>query len=504
MVPVWRFTRGGSGTWRKYRVPPAVPLPGPNVTPEPSEKIKGLAGTSTVPGIETQPQDALRFRKTPPPAVSGRQLFQAHKTCKPQDTLQIRKTPWHGVTKQPPAVPLPGPNVTPEPNEKIKGLAGTSTVPGTETKPQDTLKMRKTPWHGVTEQPPALNRMKKSRVWQAIVPGTQNKPQDTLQIRKTPWHGVTKQPPAVPLPGQTSLLNRMKKSRAETQPQDALRIRKTPWHSLLSSLCPGQPNEKIKGLAGNCSRHRKQATRHPSNQDETAAVPLPGPNVAPEPNEKIKGLAGSCSGTQNKPRDTLQIRKTPWHGVTKQPPALSRMKKSRVWQAIVPGTQNKPQDILQIRKTPWHGVTKQPPAVPLPGPNVTPEPNEKIKGLAGNCSRHTKQATRHPSNQENTLARRDETASCRIGNYSRHTKQATRHPSNQENTLARRDEAASCRPLPGPNVTPEPNEKIKGLAGNLSRHTKQATRHPSNQENTLARRDETASCRPSARAKRHS
>ena len=144
--------------------------------------------------------------------------------------------------------------------------------------------------------------------------------------------------------------------------------------------------------------------------------------------------------------------------MTKQPPALNRMKKSRVWQAIVPGTQTKPQDTLQIRKTPWHGVTKQPPAVPLPGPNVTPEPNEKIKGLAGNYS--TKQATRHPSNQENTLARRDETASC-----------------------------------------PEPNEKIKGLAGNCSRHTKQATRHPSNQENTLARRDETASCRPSAQAK---
>ena len=102
------------------------------------------------------------------------------------------------------------------------------------------------------------------------------------------------------------------------------------------------------------------------------------------------------------------------------------------------------QGTLQIRKTPWRGVTKQPPAVPLPRPNVTPEPNEKIKGLAGNCSRHTKQATRHPSNQENTLARRNETA--------------------------------SCRPLPGPNVTPEPNEKIKGLAGNCSRHTKQATR----------------------------
>ena len=190
--------------------------------------------------------------------------------------------------------------------------------------------------------------MKKSRVWQAIVPGTQNKPQDTLQIRKTPWHGVTKQPPAVPLPGP--------------------------------NVTP-EPNEKIKGLAGNCSWQTKKATRHPSNQ-------LPGPNVTPEPNEKIKGLAGNCSKT--KPQDTLQIRKTPWHGVTKQPPAVPlpgpnvtpepNEKKSRVWQAIVPGTQNKPQDTLQIRKAPWRGVTKQPPAVPLPGPNVTPEPNEKIKG----------------------------------------------------------------------------------------------------------------------------
>ena len=177
--------------------------------------------------------------------------------------------------------------------------------------------------------------MKKSRAWQAIVPGTQTKPQDTLQIRKTPWHGVTKQP-AVPLPGP--------------------------------NVTP-EPNEKIKGLAGNCSRHTKQATRHPSNQENTLAR---------------RDETASC-----------------------RPP--NRMKKSRVWQAIVPGTQNKPQDTLQIRKTAWHGVTKQPPAVPLPGP--TPEPN--AKGLAGNCSRHTKQATRHPSNQENTLARRDETASCR-------------------------------------------------------------------------------------------
>ena len=151
------------------------------------------------------------------------------------------------------------------------------------------------------------------------------------------------------------------------------------------------------------------------------------------------------------------------------------MKKSRVWQAIVPGTQTKPQDTLQIRKTPWHGVTKQPPAVPLP-PNATPERNEKIKGiLAGNCSRRA----------QNTSKPQD-TLQIRKTPWHGVTKQPP------------------AVPLPGPNVTPEPNEKIKGLAGNCSRHTKQATRHPSNQENTLARRDETASCRPSARAKRHS
>ena len=290
-----------------------------------------------------------------------------------------------------------------------------------------------------------------------------NKPQDTLQIRKTPWHGVTKQPkqpsnqentlasrrnsllPSL-CPGQTSLLNRMKKSRF--------------WQAI------------------HCSKAQKASQKTPFESGKhpgtPPALPLPGPNVTPEPNEKIKVLAGNST---------------------------------------VSGAETKPQDTLQIRKTPWHGVTKQPPAVPLPGPNVTPETNEKIKGLAGNYSRHTKQATRHPSNQENTLARRDETASCPepnekikglAGNCSRHTKQATRHPSNQENTLARRNETASCRPLPGPNVTPEPNEKIKGLAGNCSRHRNQATRHPSNQENTLARRDETASCHPSARAKRHS
>ena len=90
------------------------------------------------------------------------------------------------------------------------------------------------------------------------------------------------------------------------------------------------------------------------------------------------------------------------------------MKKSRVWQAIFPGKQKKPQDTLQIRKTPWHGVTKQPPAAPVPGPNVTPEPNEKIKGLAGTSTvPGTETKPQDPSNQENTLARRDETASCR-------------------------------------------------------------------------------------------
>ena len=368
--------------------------------------------------------------------------------------------------------------------------------------------------------------MKKSRVWQAIVPGKQKKPQDTLQIRKTPWHGVTKQPPTAPVPGPN--VNRMKKSRV--------------WPAL--PLFQAQkPSHKTPFKSG----------KHPGMARRNSL--LPSLCVTPEPNEKINQGPGRQLFQAHKPSH-----KTPFksgRGVTKQPPAvplpgqtslLNRMKKSRVWQAIVPGTQTKPQDTRRIRKTPWHGVTKQPPAVPLP-PNATPERNEKIKVLAGNCSRHTNQATRHPSNQENTLARRDETASCRpsarpnvtpepnekikglAGNCSRHTKQATRHPSNQENTLARRDETASCRPsarakgsgrqlfqahktshvkqppavpLPGPNVTPEPNEKIKGLAGNCSRQTKKATRHPSNQENTLARRDETASCRPCARAKRHS
>ena len=279
---------------------------------------------------------------------------------------------------------------------------------------------------------------------------------------------MTKQPPAVPLPGP--------------------------------NVTP-EPNEKIKrikGLAGNCSRHTKQTTRRPSNQENTLA---PGQTSLLNRMKKSRVWQAIIPGAQNKPQDTLQIRKTPWHGVTKQPPALNRMKKSRVWQAIVPGTQNKPQDTLQIRKTPWRGVTKQPPAVPLPGPNVTPEPNQKIKrikGLAGNCSRHTKQATRHPSNQEthwhgvtkqppavplpgpNVTPEPNEKIKGLAGNCSRHTKQATRHPSNQETPWHGVTKQPPAVPLPGPNVTPEPNEKIKGLAGNCSRHTKQATRHPSN------------------------
>ena len=159
-----------------------------------------------------------------------------------------------------------------------------------------------------------------------------------------------------------------------------------------------------KSRAGNCSRHRNQATRHPSNQENTLAgvteqppaVPLPGPNVTPEPNEKIKVLAGNCSRHTSQATRHLRIRKTPWHGVTEQPPAVplpgpnvtpEPNEKIKVLAGIqglagtstVPGTETQPQDTLQIRKTPWHGVTEQPPAVSLPGPNVTPEPNEKSR-----------------------------------------------------------------------------------------------------------------------------
>ena len=153
--------------------------------------------------------------------------------------------------------------------------------------------------------------MKKSRVWQAIVPGAQNKPQDTLQIRKTPWHGVTKQPPAVPLPGP--------------------------------SVTP-EPNEKIKRLAGNCSRHTKQATRHPSNQENTLA--RRDETATPEPNKKSRVWQAIVPGTQNKPQDTLQIRKTPWHGVTAscRPSARAKGSGRQLFQAH----KNKPQDVFLI------------------------------------------------------------------------------------------------------------------------------------------------------------
>ena len=212
------------------------------------------------------------------------------------------------MTKQPPAVPLPGPNVTPEPNEKIKGLAGNCS--------RHTNQATRHP----SNQENTLARRDETA---SCRPSANATPERNEKIKVLA---------GIPLLGHRAPLFQAQKS----------------VHRAPKTLRAGM-------LVGN-------STRHPSNQENTlarrdeTAVPLPGPNVTPEPNEK-----------------------------------------SRVWQAIVPGTQNKPQDTLQIRKTPWHGVTKQPPAVPLPGPNVTPEPNEKIKGLAGNCSRHN----------ENIVARRD-------------------------------------------------------------------------------------------------
>ena len=286
---------------------------------------------------------------------SGRQFFQAHKTS--------HKTPFKSgkhpgiATEQPPAVPLSGPNVTPEPNEKVKVLAGNSLFQGTESKPEDTIESGKHP-------------------------GT---------------------PPAVPLPGpnvtpepagrQFHCFRRRNQATRHPSNQENTLARRDGT----ASCRPVAPNKKSKfWQAIPLFQGTNQATRHPSNQENTLAR-RDETASCPEPNEKIKGLAGNCSRHTKQATRHPSNQETPWHGVTKQPPAvlcpgqtslLNRMKKSRVWQAIVPGTQNKPQDTLQIRKTPWHGVTKQPPAIPLPGPNVTPEPNEKIKGLAGNCSRH--------------------------------------------------------------------------------------------------------------------
>ena len=175
------------------------------------------------------------------------------------------------------------------------------------------------------------------------------------------------------------------------------------------------------------------------------AVPLPGPNVTPEPNEKIKGLA-----TQNKPQDTLQIRKTScglfcvpgkiacqtldfFHSFQeaegRQEAVSSRRArcfpdlKGVLWLILCGQTLD---FFIRFRSDVWprqrDGRRLFRHAAPGCFPDLKgalarrdetascPEPNEKIKGLAGNCSRHTNQATRHPSNQENTLARRDETA----------------------------------------------------------------------------------------------
>ena len=366
--------------------PPAAPVPGPNVTPEPNEKIKGVAGTSTVPGTET----------------------------KPQDTLQIRKTPWHGVTKQPPAVPLPGPNVTPEPNEKINQGSGRQLFQAHKPSHKTPFKSGKHPGAARRNsllpslcpgQTSLLNRTKKSRVWQAIAPGTQTKATRHPSNQENTLARRDETPPAVPLPpNATPERNEKIKVLAgirQAIPLDTLQIRKTPWHGV---------------------------TKQPP------AVPLPGPNVTPEPNEKSRVWQAIFPGTQNKPQDTLQIRKTPWHGVTKQPKQpsnqentldsllpslcpgqtslLNRMKKSRFWQAIHCSKAQK-----ASQKTPFESGKHPgtPPAVPLPGPNVTPEPNEKNQGAGRqfHCFRRRNQATGHPSNQENTLARRDGTASCR-------------------------------------------------------------------------------------------
>ena len=166
-------------------------------------------------------------------------MFQAHKPSR-KTPSESGKTPWHGVTETAFCRPSARPNVTPEPNEKIQGHAH---KPSRKTPSES----GKTPWHGVdgtaschpfARANSLLNRMRnQSRFWQAIpLFQPETKPQDTLQIRQTPWHGVTKQPPAVPLPEpKRPLLNRMKKinfSSTETKPQDTLQIRKTPWHGV--------------------------------------------------------------------------------------------------------------------------------------------------------------------------------------------------------------------------------------------------------------------------------
>ena len=134
--------------------------------------------------------------------------------------------------------------------------------------------------------------------------------------------------------------------------------------------------------------------KHPGMRRD---VPLPGPNVTPEPNEKIKGLAGNlfqahrnqATRHPSNQENTLARRD---ETASCRPSARAKLFQGTNQAARHPSNQ----EMARRDET-----------------ASCPEPNEKIKGLAGNCSRHTKQATRHPSNQENTLARRDETASCR-------------------------------------------------------------------------------------------
>ena len=176
-------------------------------------------------------------------------------------------------------------------------------------------------------------------------------------------------------PGQTSLLNRMKKSRF--------------WQAI------------------HCSKAQKASQKTPFESGKhpgtPPAVPLPGPNVTPEPNEKKSRCwqaIPTVSGAETKPQDTLQIRKTSCglfcvpgkiacqtldfsfgSGVTFWP---RQRDGRRLFRHAVPGCFPDLKGALARRDE----------------TASCPEPNEKIKGLAGNCSRHTKQATRHPSNQE--------------------------------------------------------------------------------------------------------
>ena len=161
-------------------------------------------------------------------------------------------------------------------------------------------------------------------------------------------------------------------------------------NSLLPSLCPGQTsllNRMKKSRfwqAIHCSKAQKASQKTPSNQENTLARLLP--SLCPGQTSLLNLLAGNStvSGAETKPQDTLQIRKTPWHGVTEQPPAvpLHRIKKSKFWQAI---------PLFQgTNQATRHPSNQENTLARRDETASCPEPNEKIKGLAGNCSRHTK------------------------------------------------------------------------------------------------------------------